>query len=491
MNWLRRPATGVLFAIVVAYCVLGVLYAVYTPSWQAPDEPAHYNYVRYLAEQHRLPILQPGDYPHAYLEEIKAAKFPPEMTVEPIRYEFWQPPLYYLLAVPVYVLFRGALIPLRLFSIACGAGLLIVAYGIVRQIFPRSESLALGTTALVAFVPQHLAMTAAVNNDALAELMLAGVMWGLVRWIVREETWETKGKWGELGELAGIGVLMGLGLLTKTSTVVSVLLAFAALILRRKQAGARSFAYLLFPVVLLVLPWLVRNAAVYGGLDVLGWERHSSVVVGQPRTAEWIALYGPGNVLRWGLTTTFQSFWAQFGWMAVPVDPRIYQVLALFCGLAGLGFVLYVRRLGQERRLSLDTGPRRAAGLLVLWLLLGGASYLWYNATFVQHQGRYLFPALVTIALLVALGWREVLRRENARWLAVTLLIGTGILAGRGLIAGRVSKTTIVLTGGAAVLLGGQSLLGESWRLPVFALPYLGLATLALLCPFAFIVPYL
>ena len=490
-DWLRRPAAWILVAIVVVYCVLGVLYAVYTPPWQAPDEPAHYNYVRYLAEQRRLPVLQPGDYPHAYLEKIKGAKFPPEMTIDPIRYEFWQPPLYYLLAVPIYFLGGGALIPLRLLSVACGAGLLIVAYGIVRQVFPQNESLALGTVALIAFIPQHLAMTAAVNNDTLAELILAGVVWGLVRWIVREEIWGTKGKWGELGELARVGVLIGLGLLTKTSTVVSVPLVLVALVLCRKRAGARSFVNLLLPAVLLVLPWLVRNAAVYGGLDVLAWGRHDAVVVGQPRTADWVALYGPGNVLRWGLTTTFQSFWAQFGWMAVPIDARIYLALALFSGLAGIGFVLYVMRVWRERGLRLAEGTQRAAGLLALWLMLTGTMYLWFNATFVQHQGRYLFPALVPIAIGFALGWREVLRQENARWLAVVLLVGAGLLVVRGLVAGQFSKTAVALAGGAAALLGGQSFLEGRFRLAAFALPYLGLAVLALICPFVFIAPYL
>ena len=38
-------------AIVLAYLLLATLYAVYTPDWQAPDEPAHYNYVKYLGEQ--------------------------------------------------------------------------------------------------------------------------------------------------------------------------------------------------------------------------------------------------------------------------------------------------------------------------------------------------------------------------------------------------------------------------------------------------------
>ena len=37
-------------AILVCYFVLGGLFAVLIPPWQVPDEPAHYNYVRQLAQ---------------------------------------------------------------------------------------------------------------------------------------------------------------------------------------------------------------------------------------------------------------------------------------------------------------------------------------------------------------------------------------------------------------------------------------------------------
>ena len=77
------------------------------PAWQAPDEPAHYNYIRYLAETGRFPVLQMGDYPHDYLEEIKSRRFPPDLSIDPIRYEYHQPPLYYSLAAPVYLLAKG------------------------------------------------------------------------------------------------------------------------------------------------------------------------------------------------------------------------------------------------------------------------------------------------------------------------------------------------------------------------------------------------
>ena len=87
-----------LAAIVLAYLAIATLYALYTPRWQVPDEPAHYNYVRYIAETRSLPVLREGDYDQAYLDTIKAQRFPPDLSVDPIRYESYQPPLYYLLA---------------------------------------------------------------------------------------------------------------------------------------------------------------------------------------------------------------------------------------------------------------------------------------------------------------------------------------------------------------------------------------------------------
>ena len=48
--YIRRPRAW-LAAILVAYLVSAVLYAWNTPAWQAPDEPAHYNYIAHIAEQ--------------------------------------------------------------------------------------------------------------------------------------------------------------------------------------------------------------------------------------------------------------------------------------------------------------------------------------------------------------------------------------------------------------------------------------------------------
>ena len=97
MSWRKSPpCLWALTAILVLYGIMGLAYARWTPLWETPDEPAHYNYIRYLIENRRFPVLQSSDYDFDYLQRIKAARFPEEMSIDPIRYEYHQPPLYYL-----------------------------------------------------------------------------------------------------------------------------------------------------------------------------------------------------------------------------------------------------------------------------------------------------------------------------------------------------------------------------------------------------------
>ncbi len=432
--------------VVIVYLFVGSLFAVYTPAWQAPDEPAHYNYVRYLAEQKRFPVLQSGDYPHDYVREIVSEDFPPNLSIAPFRYEFYQPPLYYLLVTPVFGLFDGALLPLRLLSVILGAGLIYVAYQLVLTVWPGQPALALGAAAFVAFVPMHVATTAAVNNDTLAELLLALALWGLMRYV--------RGQGQARRTLLGVGLLLGLGLLTKIYALMGLAVGVTAVVGHRWRDGRRmalELTWLLAPALALALPWWGRNVAVYGWPDVMGLARHDAVVLGQPTTAEWIADYGWGHVLREGLRTTYRSFWGQFGWMAVPMDGRVYLALGFFVAVVMVGLAgVAVRRKNPGARLPLPA--------VLLWLVvaLAGCSYVWYNTKFVQHQGRYLFPALVPLGLAVALGWQTALR-----W---------GI---------RGSRRTCPEPGRRGV------------EAVLFALPYVGLATLDVVSLFAFVVPYL
>jgi 4-amino-4-deoxy-L-arabinose transferase-like glycosyltransferase len=494
-------------AILVIYLVMGVLYAIYTPTWQAPDEPAHYNYVAYLAEQHRFPVLKPGDYPAAYLEEIKAAHFPAALSIAPIRYEFHQPPLYYLLAVPIYQLSGGALLPLRLFSVVIGAVLLLVIYWTVGELVPQRPYLAVGTMAFVAFLPMHLTFAAAVNNDTLAELLLAILFLFTIRYVrfgaeMGSYAMEGKDRAGmesngtEVEErrlLVLLGITTGLGLITKSSVYVALPLVVMAILLRHlwlegkpslSLTGA-AISYLV-PATVLALPWWLRNMALYGGLDFLGLGRHDQVVAGQLRTAEFVAQQGIGRLVGDFFVTSFHSFWGKFGWMGVLLDPRLYQGLAILSALALVGFGLWGSRTWR-RRSDLPRWQWAAGGLLVLSGLFTVASYLWYNTQFVQHQGRYLFPALVPIGLGVALGWREVLRREWAVLLAALLLACAAVLR----LVGWLPTWALLMMIAAAVAFVVRRILPSRWDPYVYALPYLVLIPLDIASLFFFVVPQL
>ena len=45
---MRRHAP--FFVILAGYFIVAGLFAIRVPAWQAPDEPAHYNVVRQIAE---------------------------------------------------------------------------------------------------------------------------------------------------------------------------------------------------------------------------------------------------------------------------------------------------------------------------------------------------------------------------------------------------------------------------------------------------------
>jgi 4-amino-4-deoxy-L-arabinose transferase-like glycosyltransferase len=401
----RSALTLVLLAVVVAaYVVIGSLYAALTPTWQVPDEPAHYNYIRSLAEGRGFPILEPRDYDQEYLRRLTSEGFPPELSVEPLEYEDHQPPLYYLLATPIYLAFAGALLPLRLLSVVFGAAILIVAFGAIQSIFPKRPRLGLMTAAFIAFIPQHVAMTAGVNNDALAELVVGGTLWALLVYLDESEAqpWP-------------IGLLLGTALLTKTTAYVVVGVAAGAIFLRwRREAktlgwAVQQLAWMLIPAMLLSAPWFVRNGMTYGWGDPLGLARHNAVVEAQPRSSEWLAMYGWWGLLSRLARTTFHSFWGQFGWMAVPLPSRIYRILLLLSILLAAGFAIWlVRRFraSSANPPSHQSGSRTPSHCLLLALSTGltFSAFVWYNVTFVQHQGRYLFPALIPLATAAALG---------------------------------------------------------------------------------------
>ena len=354
--------------------MLALGYAVRTPIWQNPDEPAHVNYVRWLAETRTLPELRPGDWDSALLSRLQNGTLLPTDSIDAIRYESWQPPLYYLLATPVWVLGPASddarVVRLRLLGIVLGGLTLVVAYRAARYLLP--EVLALAFPLVMVGVPMFTAVSASVSADPLANLLAAALLIALLR----NADW----RW--------LGVLLGLAIVTKLALVIFVPLALWRSWRAVPLAG------------LAVLPWLAHQVTTYGWTDPLALARHAEVVADQPRFPGPSFEY-TGDFLR----VSFHSLWAQFGWMAIPAPDGMYWMW---------GALMLVALLGLMLRPAWLRAP--AWRLVLLTLLLAALAYLAYNLTFQQFQARYLFTALVPLCALLVRGWASVV---PARWRVV------------------------------------------------------------------------
>jgi hypothetical protein len=542
--YIRRPRF-LLMLIVAAYLLAGSLFAWQTPAWQNPDEPAHYNNIATIAGGQGLPVLHTGDYDQRYLAELVAAGFPSDRSIAPLRYEAYQPPLYYLAAAPVYWLSQGSLLALRLFGVGIGAFVIILLYLCAELVFANKPLLTVGAAAFAAFLPMQVAMSAAVNNDGLAQLLLLGAMLLLLRWL-RARFYGDEHHSGqtarlansERATLAALGLLLGLGMATKIYAYMGLALC-AALVgltvwLRPRALAAaglrpsrRSFAQAVeaalwvgLPAVLLVLPLWARNVQLYGAWDILGMGFHDKVVVGQPTTASWLQEHGWVPYSDRALTFTFRSFWGVFGWLTVFMDSRIYTLLQVFTGvvLSGLLWAL-VRFISGRPETDLDRFQFWVLGFFGVMLLAVLASYVWYNVKFVQHQGRYLLWGLLPISAFIGLGWREVMQPLQGK--VTGLLLGLLALslaaaslfnsfetrlsiAGMGLLALLLYLQPFLLSGAVdAIIIGSPQALQRLLNRPVlhpllafgrvlvWATPFVLLFVLDLLIPFWYIGPLL
>jgi 4-amino-4-deoxy-L-arabinose transferase-like glycosyltransferase len=418
---MRRLEIVLVSSLLLAYLLMGTLFAVRTPAWQAPDEPAHYNYIRQLIEG-TVPVIELGDWDQDYLGEVVTSRFDPAYNISVITYEDWQPPLYYLLQTPVYRATGGLLTGMRLFSVLLGWGVVVLGYLVARRVFEGRIWPALAAAVFIAFVPQHLAMLSSVNNDSLAELIIAAILLLLITpW--PDDPQPTR--------LLGLGLLLGAGFLTKGTVYLLAPIAGVFILARywmRWRPMARALMLVFIPAITFGGLWWARNTIVYEGFDILARNAHDAIVIGQPRTVEWFAAFGPaGTVIRF-VRTTFNSFWGQFGWMAAPLPGWMYGALLVLtlAALTGLVllFVLGPQPAGRRNQMNgiaireASEAATRRLQIMVLGLtfLLTLGLHVAYNLTFVQHQGRYLYPALIPIAIGFSAGLGYWLRPLEKRW---------------------------------------------------------------------------
>jgi 4-amino-4-deoxy-L-arabinose transferase-like glycosyltransferase len=435
-----RSNKGIVF-ILAAFLILGLAYSVINPLYEATDELRHYRFVRVIATTARLPVQgqepcrSQSHHPPLFYAMGAATTFWIDtdsdvclnLPENPFwNYRYWEVGVdnknqYLHGAEEAFPWYGDALAAhlVRGLNVIIGLGVVWLTWAIARTVWPRRKGMALGAVALVAFNPMFLYMAGSINNDVIAAFSGAAVIYGCVCLLRFDEglTW----RWGLI-----LGGLYGLALMSKFN-LAAVLLIIEATLLWMAWKRRQWRQWLVVNGLLVVVAgavagwWFIRNLSLYG--EPTGFVEVTELWgVRDPRESFGLAV----SELPYAWTT----LWGRFGFGQIPLPEIIYDGL-LWLTTAGLvGAVVGFWRSKEKRFLIFLLALNVVLFLAVLfnYMLVSPAG----------PNGRFFFPGLATLAVLIAFGLgqlKEIVSasigqkfdgpaRQNMKWVWPTAFCG-------------------------------------------------------------------
>lgn len=392
----REITQRYVYAIFALAFVIRLGYAFVTPPFQSPDEYSHYSYVKFLHNSRQLPVQ-------------------PNPAVRPEESEFHQPPLYYMLATPLFSSTRlveaQPLLPLRLINILFSMLTILAAYYFASTVLGQNAFAVGLICAVVALLPTYSYLSATMRNGTLATFF-ASLGFHLCAKTVLDDKQQKDARWSWIGVVAGLAVLSKL-------TAIGFVSA-AALMVVVTSPTRRTFvhrtAWFSLGFMSTAGWWFFRNWIVYGQLLKVV-ENGAGLV---PPPVSWEHEKHSAIIL-------FKTFWAVFGRINEFHFAGIYRFYWWFAGLAVLGIIRYV----LEKRHDL---PKELIGFFALAIGISLAATLYYAHNYNSDQGRYMFPTLIPIATFIAVGLSTLFPARYHRWVLDTVVfafagINTVVLA--------------------------------------------------------------
>lgn len=401
--------------MLLASAALMVGWSFAVPVFEAPDEPAHWRYANYLNQIHSLPI-EGESFPEAAsppLYYLLIAPLATHVEFPPIgfvgqeygnRYLLFPPRLYQNDSDDFrrFWLFRTARLVSVLISVL--TIWLCALAGMEASGRPSTGLLAGG---LLAFWPMFTFRAMNVSNDSLMTLLAALALYLIVRMIKRGFTW-------------GIGISTALAIagafLCKINAIVLPCALMLALFSEKVPWRAKLLRAGVLGAIMLAIvsPWLLRNQHLYGELLAQNtmFTMGGVHVIKHALGWEYFRFYFPFHFIT--------SFIGCFGWMNVFLPGLVYLVYLLALFSAGACWFAGVLRRRIDFRLS---------AILFSAVMLNFLAVIHTNLSMTQPQGRYMFPTLPALAVLLALGlesrpsWSALSTRLTVGGLAVTNLI--------------------------------------------------------------------
>jgi hypothetical protein len=233
---LHRYENQVLILVLLVLLAQGMVRIAFVPRWMHYDEASHYEYMRYLVEEKKLPD---PEHPNFNILNRVASTFEPNAVISPmcdqhgsgnciqIGQQFGEVPGYYVLQALMQIIFHPKTIDSQI-ALARFVSVLLsiivgwLGYAAAREVLPTRPLLAFAMPLTMSVLIGYVDLMSALNNDAGAVAALSLMVFAATRMIKYGTGWRT-----------GTLVIAALAacLLTKITAWIGVpLAAFAALL---------------------------------------------------------------------------------------------------------------------------------------------------------------------------------------------------------------------------------------------------------------------
>ena len=293
---------------------------------------------------------------------------------------------------------------LRLFSMLLGIATIAFVFETALLIFPGRFDTASLAASLVALNPMFLFISNSVNNDNAVMAVCSAVAYLGIR----------LGREGMIPRRAfALGMLCGVAVLTKLSGLVALpfLMALWGFTPGPWREKVRASLIAVIALLLVAGPWFAWNIHVTG--DPTAMRLHRELAGNARPRMDLLAI-----AREWD--GCFKSYWGVFGNFNVIYPDAVYYGLMGFSSLCVALYLLHLvrRRLRVEPALhALTVMALSNLAALVIW-----TSLLWGS------QGRLLFPSILAISILSAVGITSV--HPGASWpFTVVIILALAVLA--------------------------------------------------------------
>lgn len=448
-SWLRHHALWLLLGIIA---IKQATIVATVPQWSVPDESAHFQYVRTLYLEHRLPELRGRliVYDPAMLEAFETEtankavygrvkqsqlerywnEFPAERS-DRARYNTAgaYSPIYYALVGWPVAIHRESDVFTQLHDVRLVSSLLLViivwlTYRLAWKLRP-SRSFAIAASIIVGFHPGFSGILAGVNNDA---LLIAGCLFVFDRWLIR---WRNHPP--TYSTIIAAAIATGLVVLIKPVGMSLIVLGCVLLFWAHRWNMRRSVRQILLYLSIAGLIgslWIIREYAI-GAHSFLS---DASLWNQAKRTLPSLDL---SNILRielnFRIPRMFMTYWDWFVVETTPIFGAMvvsFWAVACVCAVALAGIV----RRFFKNQVRMDDEMSKAwlyLSAILMHFVIIGALY-WQNL--IRHQdfvflshGRYQYIWLPLVMILLVYGLEALVSarfRHVVHWTLAAFFVG-------------------------------------------------------------------